>query len=137
MRKTVFFWVKKLMERSYLLITEKFLFWSFQEREIRSFLSQKVDEKMILTGCWEVLVLNFSVMGNTAFFQLKSWWKYDIYLVFLSFPWYFWTWEIWFFAQWQLSWLDWVVPSHSSISVMVKFSISVSLTSVSFFCFAQ
>ena len=52
------------------------------------FLSQKVDGKMIFTDYWKVLVLNFPVMGNTAFFQSKSWWKDDIYLVFLSFPWY-------------------------------------------------
>ena len=52
------------------------------------FLSQEVDGKMIFTGYWQVLVLNFLVMGNTVFFQPKSWWKGDIYLVFLSFPWY-------------------------------------------------
>ena len=93
------FWVKKLMESWYSLTTEKFLFWCFREWEIGSFLRQKVDGKMIFTGCWEILVLNFSVMGNTAFFQLRSWWKDDIYLVFLSFLWYSRTWEIWFFAQ--------------------------------------
>ena len=39
---------------------------------------QKVDGKMIFTDdwkafvlCWKVLVLNFSVMGNTAFFSAK------------------------------------------------------------------
>ena len=55
MGNTVFFWVKKLMERWYLLVTEKFLFWTFRWWEIRSF------------------------------FQPKSWWKDDIYLVFLNF----------------------------------------------------
>ena len=69
MGNTVFFWVKKLMERWYLLVTEKFLFWTFRWWEIRSF------------------------------FQPKSWWKDDIYLVFLSFPWYSRTWEIRFFVQ--------------------------------------
>ena len=39
-------------------------------------------------------------MENTVFFQWKSWWKDHIYLVFLSFPWYSGTWEIWFFVQW-------------------------------------
>ena len=63
---TVFFWVKKLMERSYLLVTETFLFWTFRWWEIRSL------------------------------FQSKRWWKDDIYLVFSSFPWYSRTWEIWF-----------------------------------------
>ena len=71
MRNTVFFWSKKLMERLYLLITEKFLFWTFWWWEIRSF------------------------------FQSRSWWKDDIYLVFLSFPWYSRTWEIWFFVPRQ------------------------------------
>ena len=49
MRNTVFFWVKKWIERWYLLINEKFLFWTFRTWEIRSFLSQKVDGKMIFT----------------------------------------------------------------------------------------
>ena len=102
MGKTVFYSVKTLMERWYLLVTEKFLFWTFRWWEVRSFMqSKKVDGKMIFTGYSEVLVLNFSVMENTAFFQPKSWWKDDIYVVFLSFPWYCRTWKIWSFAQWQ------------------------------------
>ena len=48
-RNTVFFWAQKLMEILYLLITEKFLFWTFQRWEIRSFS------------------------------EPKSWWKDDIY----------------------------------------------------------
>ena len=43
------------------------------------FLSQKVDGNMIFTDYWKVLVLIFLEMGNTAFFEPKSWWKYDIY----------------------------------------------------------
>ena len=92
------------------------------------FLSQKIDGNMIFTDYWKVLVLNFSVMGNTVFFEpgswwkddiywllrsscfelvgdgkyglysAKNWWKDDIYLVFLSFPWYSRTLEIWFFV---------------------------------------
>ena len=73
------FWAKKLMENWYLLITEKFLVWSFWEWEIRSLLSQKVDAKMLFTGYWEVLVLNFLVIGNTVFFESRSWWNDDIY----------------------------------------------------------
>ena len=46
---TVFFSAKKLMERWYLLITEKFLFWAFRR--------------------WEIW----------SFFEPKSWWKDDIY----------------------------------------------------------
>ena len=124
------FWVKKLMKIWYLLITEKFLFWSFREGEIQPFLSQKVDGKMLFTDYGNVLVLNFSVIEKTvffwveklmerwylltnekvlfwtlrrweirSFFQSRSWWKDDIYLVFLRFPWYSGTWEIWFFTQ--------------------------------------
>ena len=124
------FWVKKLMKIWYLLITEKFLFWSFREWEIQPFLSQKVDGKMLFTDYGNVLVLNFSVIEKTvffwveklmerwylltnekvlfwtlrrweirSFFQSRSWWKDDIYLVFLRFPWYSGTWEIWFFIQ--------------------------------------
>ena len=38
---TVFSWVKKLMEIWSLLITEKFLFWTFQRWKIRSFFEPK------------------------------------------------------------------------------------------------
>ena len=72
MGNTVFSWAKKLIERWYLLITENVLFWTFRWWEIRSFLSQEVDWKMIFTGYWEVLVLNFSVMGNPVFFSVKK-----------------------------------------------------------------
>ena len=71
----------------------------FGDKKYGLFLSQEVDGKMIFTSYWEVLVLKFSVMGNTVFFQPKILWKDDIYLVFLSFPWYCRTWEIWFFVQ--------------------------------------
>ena len=67
------------MEIWYLLIAEKFLIWFFRELKIRYFLSQKVDGKMILTGYWKVLILNFLVMGNTVFFESRSWWEDDIY----------------------------------------------------------
>ena len=63
---TVFFWVKKFMKIWYLLITEKFLFWTFQRQEIWTFLSQKNDGKMIFIDYWKVLVLNFLVMGNIS-----------------------------------------------------------------------
>ena len=94
MGNTVFFWAKKLMGRWYLLITEKFLFWGFRWWEIRCFL------------------------------EGKSWWKDDIYLVFLSFPWSSRTWEIWFSVQcpcrsvisikWQIQ-LYW---SHSPVNLL-------------------
>ena len=101
MGNTVSFWAKKLMERWYLLITEKVLFWTFRWWEIRSFLSQEFDGKMIFNGYWEVLVLNFSVIGNTFFFSAKKLMEI-YYMVFLSFPWYSKTSEIWFFAQWSM-----------------------------------
>ena len=71
-KNTVFFWVKKLMARWYLLVNEKFFFWTFQWWEIQSF------------------------------YQPKSWWKDDIYLVLLNFPWYSRISEIWFFVQCQV-----------------------------------
>ena len=40
MENTIFFGAKKLM-KTYLLITEKFSFWIFQEYEIRSFCEPK------------------------------------------------------------------------------------------------
>ena len=49
MGNTVVSWVKKLVEIWYLLITEKFLFWTFRGWEMRSF------------------------------FESRSWWKDDIY----------------------------------------------------------
>ena len=72
MGNMVFSWVKKLTEMWHLLITGKFLFWTFWWWETRSF------------------------------FQPKSWWKDDTYMVFLSFLWYSRTSEIWFFAQCNL-----------------------------------
>ena len=77
--KIWYFWTKKLIEIWYLLITEKFLFRPFRQREIRSFLSQKVDGKMIFTDYWKALVLNFSMTGNRSFFESRSWLKDDIY----------------------------------------------------------
>ena len=73
MGNTVFSWAKKLTEIWYLLITVNFLFWTFRWWEIQSFLKS------------------------------RSWWKDDIYIVFLSFLWYSRAWEILFFAQWRLS----------------------------------
>ena len=131
--KIWYFWVKKLMKILYLLITKKFLFWSFRKWEIRSFLDPKSWLKDDIYWLLKSLFLNFSVMENTvlfwfkklmkrwyllvtekflfwvfqwwkmrSFFQPKSWWKDDTYMVFLSFLWYSRTSEIWFFAQCNL-----------------------------------
>ena len=43
------------------------------------FLSQKSGRNMIYTDYWKIFVLNFSGMGNAAFFEAKSWWKVGIY----------------------------------------------------------
>ena len=51
---------------------------------------------------WESSYLNFSEIGSSVFFNLKSWWKVDIFLVFLNFSWYSRAWKIWFFVQWRL-----------------------------------
>ena len=66
------FWAKKLMERLYLLITGKFLFWTFLKWEIWYFLSLKNSGTMIFTGDWKVLVLNFLEMGNAVFFSSEK-----------------------------------------------------------------
>ena len=50
MGNTVFFWVKKLMERLYLLITESSCFELSGDEKYGLFLSQEVDGKMIFTG---------------------------------------------------------------------------------------
>ena len=57
-KKYSLFLSQKVDERWHLLITEKFLFWTFRWWVIRSL------------------------------FQPKLWWKDDIYLAFLNFPWY-------------------------------------------------
>ena len=73
-------WDKKSLKRWYLLITKKFLFWTFRWWEMRSFLRQKVNEKMIfsdyrkvlLLSYRKILVLNFSVLGNKVFILAKK-----------------------------------------------------------------
>ena len=70
--KNVVLLSKKVGGNMIFTITGKFLFWSIREWEIRSFLSQDVDEKMIFSGYWEVLVLNFSVMRNAVSFSAKT-----------------------------------------------------------------
>ena len=93
-------------------------FGLFGDGKCGLFLSQRVDGKMIFTDYWKVHVLNFSEIRNSLFlsqkvderwhllitekflfwtfrwwvirslFQPKLWWKDDIYLAFLNFPWY-------------------------------------------------
>ena len=67
------FWGKKLMERLYLLVTEKFLFWTFP--------------------LWR----------NTVIFEAKSKWKDDIYwLVKSSYFWATEKFLFWVFRWWEI-----------------------------------
>ena len=99
-QNTVFSWAKKLTEIWYLLITEKFLFWTFRWWEIRSFFwVKKLMEKWYLLVNEKFLFWTFQWWKIRSFCQPKSGWKDDIYVVFLSFLWYPRTWEIRFLAQ--------------------------------------
>ena len=71
------FWGKKVMERWYLLFTEKFLFWAIEKFLFWTF------------RWWEI----------RSFFRPKSWCRGNICSIFLSFPWYSRTSEIRFFVQ--------------------------------------
>ena len=65
---------KKLMERWYLMITEKFLFWTtemflfwfFQWWKCGMFLAKKLVQKWYLLGLFELFMI-FQHLGNTAF----------------------------------------------------------------------
>ena len=70
--KNTVFWFKKLMEIWYLLLLKSSCFDLFRNGKYGLFLSQKVNGKIIFTDYWKVLVLNFSVMGNTVFFWVKK-----------------------------------------------------------------
>ena len=55
MENTVFFPAKTLMERLYLQITKKVLFWTSRRCKIWSFLSQKVDGRMMFIWSFKTL----------------------------------------------------------------------------------
>ena len=61
------------------------LFW---DEKYGLFFSQKVDEKWYLLITGKSLFWTFWWWEIRSIFQPKSWWKDNIYLVFLSFPWY-------------------------------------------------
>ena len=96
MGNTVFSWAKKLIERWYLLITEKFCFELFGDGKYGLFLSQENNGRIIFTGYWEGLVLSFFlVMGNTVFFSAKK--LMERWYVLVNVKFLFWTsrwWEI-------------------------------------------
>ena len=73
------FWAKKLIDIWYLLITEKFLFWSFLEWEIRFFWDKTLMERWYLLITEKFLFWTFWVRKIRSFFETKSWWKDDIY----------------------------------------------------------
>ena len=84
MENTAFFRAKKVMEISYLLLKSS-CFELFRDGKYGLFFSQKVDGKIMFSDYWNVLLLNFSEMGNTAFFETKSWWKNHIYWLLKSY----------------------------------------------------
>ena len=86
MVNTVPFWAKKLMEIWYLLITEKFFFWTFREWEIGLFLSQKVDGKMIFTDYWKRSCVGIFGDGKYSLFLIQNVYEKMIF-----------TWSIWAF----------------------------------------
>ena len=58
MGNTVFSWAKKLIERWYLLITEKVLFWTFLWWETRSFFwVKKLMDRWYLHGLFEISMI--------------------------------------------------------------------------------
>ena len=61
--------------------------------KIRYFLSKEVDGNMIFIDCWKVLVLNFSGMRNTVFFEANSYRKYLYLLITEMFL--YWTFRGW------------------------------------------
>ena len=64
MGNTVFFWVYKFMERWYLLVTKKFLFWTFRRSVF--FSAKMLMERWYLHGLFE-LSMKFQDLGNTVF----------------------------------------------------------------------
>ena len=126
---TVFFPARKWMEIWYLLITENFLFWTFQRWKIRSFFEPKLWWKgyiywLLKSSCFELfgnrkygLFLSQEVNRKMIF---TDYWKFIVLnslgmgnMVFfwakkLMERWYLvWlselsrTWEIWLFVQWM------------------------------------
>ena len=76
------FWARKLMERWYLLIAEKFLlFWTFLRWKIRSLWAKKLMERWYLLITEKFLFWTIWRWEMRSFFELKIWRKDDIYLL--------------------------------------------------------
>ena len=102
-RKKEMFWTKGKVH-----IMGKFLYWTFRRWEIQSPFDSKSWCKIIFSPAW-----------NTMFFEwgnLESWWKVDIFLVFLNFSWYSTTWEICLLVQWKVA----LVGHHFSGDITIK-----------------
>ena len=72
MTNTAFFEPKSCWKDDIYWLLESFYFNLFGDGKHGLFLSQKVDGKLIFTDYWKVLVLIFSGMGNTVFFESKG-----------------------------------------------------------------
>ena len=72
MKNAVFFEPKNWWKDDIYWLLKSSCFELFGDGKDGLFLSQEVDRKMIFTGYWEVLVLNFLVMGNRIFFSAKN-----------------------------------------------------------------
>ena len=79
MENTAFFEPKSWWKNGIYWLLKSSCFGLFGNGKYGLFLRQKVNEKMIFTDYWNVLVLNFSEKENAVFFEAKSWWKDDIY----------------------------------------------------------
>ena len=80
MKNAVFFWAKKMMERWYLLITEKSLFWTFRWWEIWPFFkSRSWWKRWYLLITEKFLFWTFRWWEMRSFFESRSWWKGGIY----------------------------------------------------------
>ena len=127
------------MEIWYLLMTGKFLFWTFRWWEIRSFLSKEVNGKMIFTGYWEVLVLKFSVMGNTVFFSAKKlmerWYLHGLFelsMIFQEMR------NMVFRAVFSIGWLIYIIINVAFINNCFRFWVWIKYVKFCFiltFCF--
>ena len=79
MENTVFFRAEKLMERWYLLNTEKFLFWTLQRWEIRPYFEPKSWWRDDIYWLLKSSSFQHFGYGKYVFSKPKSWWKEDIY----------------------------------------------------------
>ena len=72
MRNTAFLEPKSWLKDDIYWLLKRSCFELFGDGKFGLFLSQEVGGKMIFTGYGELLVLNFSLMGNTVFFTGKK-----------------------------------------------------------------